>query len=85
MQTVQVNVNRSKLVNMLQALSYSDKMDIYSELKKTLFESRFDKLLKSLRTEELSLEAITETVDEVRQARYEQGRQCNAYCQVHRF
>jgi len=34
MQTVQVNVNRSKLVNMLQALSYSDKMDIYSELKK---------------------------------------------------
>ena len=76
MQTVQVNVNRSKLVNMLQALSYSDKMDIYSELKKTLFESRFDKLLKSLRTEDLSLEAITETVDEVRQARYEQGRQC---------
>ena len=76
MQTVQLNVNRSQLVNMLQTLNYSDKMDIYTELKKTLFENRFDKLLKSLRTEELSLEAITEAVDEVRQKRYEQGRQC---------
>jgi len=75
MQTVQLNLDRGQLVSVLQAMSYPDKVDIYAELKKELFVNRYDKLLKSLRTDELSLEDITEAVDDVRQNRYEKAMQ----------
>jgi hypothetical protein len=56
-------------------MNESDKVAIYKELKKNLFVNRFEKLLKSLQTDELSLEDITKEVEEVRKERYENGKQ----------
>lgn len=38
-------------------------------------ESRFDRLLKSVRTDELSMDDITREVEAVRQEQYEKGKQ----------
>jgi ATP-dependent helicase/DNAse subunit B len=46
-----------------------DKLEIYKELKKTLFLNRFENLLKSLKTENLSWEDITKEVETVRKER----------------
>ena len=49
-----------------------DRLEIYDRLRKSLFVSRFDRLLDAVRTDELSLEDITKEVEAVRQMRYEQ-------------
>ena len=45
------------------------------ELKKSLFLKRFNKLLKSTRTDELTMDEITNEVESVRKQRYEVGTQ----------
>ena len=45
------------------------------ELKKSLFLKRFNKLLKSTRTDELTMDEITNEVESVRKQRYEKGTQ----------
>ncbi len=75
MRTIQLNLNRGQFVSIIRTLDDSDKLMIYRELKKELFLKRFEGLLKSLRTDELSLEDITKEVETVRQRRYEKGKQ----------
>ncbi|KAA6351950.1 hypothetical protein EZS27_000747 [termite gut metagenome] len=75
MDTVQLNVERNQFYGLLQTLDNSDKMEIYKFLKKLLFRDRMENLLESLKTNELSMEDITEVVEEVRQERYDRGIQ----------
>jgi hypothetical protein len=75
MNTMQLNVEKGQFFGMLQTLDDSAKMETYKFLKKILFRGRMDNLLESLRTDELSMEDITAAVEEVRQERYESGRQ----------
>jgi hypothetical protein len=60
---------------LLQNLDNSDKWETYKFLKKILFQESMENLLKSLQTDNLSIEDITEAVEEVRQERYENGKQ----------
>ena len=60
---------------MLLNLQSSDQMEIYKFLKKRLFKQKMDNVLQSFRTDELSMEDITQAVEEVRWERYELGRQ----------
>jgi hypothetical protein len=75
MNTMQLNIEKSQFFGLLQTLDDSDKWEAYKFLKKILFRERMENLLDSLHTDELSMEDITEAVEEVRQERYDSGKQ----------
>ena len=72
METIQLNLNKQQFFRILQAMDERDRLEIYDRLRKSLFVSRFDRLLDAVRTDELSLEDITKEVEAGRQKRYEQ-------------
>ena len=76
MRTIQLNLEKSQFLGIFNTMNYADKLEIYNDLKKSLFLSRFDNLLKSLKTDELSMDDITKEVEFVRKKRYEEGKQC---------
>jgi hypothetical protein len=63
------------LIDVLQKLSYADKYEIYKFLKKQLFKDKMENLWASVQPNDLSIEDITELVEEVRQERYISGKQ----------
>ncbi|MDR0863590.1 MAG: hypothetical protein LBO74_01500 [Candidatus Symbiothrix sp.] len=69
METIQLNLKKSQFINIFRSMNDMDKLEIYKELKKTLFLNRFENLLKSLKTENLSWEDITKEVETVRKER----------------
>lgn len=72
MDTIQLNISKQQFFGMLQAMPEQDKLEVFDRLRKSLFVSRFDRLLRSVRTDELSLEDITREVEAVRQEHYEE-------------
>jgi len=75
METLQLNVEKSQFVDFIQTLNVSDKLKIYDALKKSLLCDRMENLLNTFDSDELSMEEITETIETVRQKRYEKGKQ----------
>ena len=75
METIQVNINKKQFISAVRSMSDADKLEIYKELKKNLFLNRFNHLLKSLKTNQLSMEDISKEVKTVRRKRYENGEQ----------
>jgi len=75
METLQLNIEKNQFIGLLQTLSVSDKLEMYSVLKKSLLCDRMENLLNSFDSDELSMEDITETIETVRQERYEKGKQ----------
>jgi hypothetical protein len=75
MRTVNIELDKSQFIRIINRLDDKDKMDIFYELRKSLFLKRFNKLLKSTRTSKLSLDVITKEVESVRKNRYEKGKQ----------
>ena len=75
METLQLNIEKSQFVGLLQTLSVSDKFEIYNTLRKSLLCDRMENLLNTIDADDLSIEEITETIETVRQERYEKGIQ----------
>ena len=75
MNTLQVNLEKNQFVGLLQTLSISDKLEMYGVLKKSLLCDRMENLLNTIDADGLSLDEITETVETVRQERYEKSKQ----------
>ena len=75
MRTINLELDKSQFIKMLNKLDDKDKLEIFNELKKSLFLKRFNQLLNSTRTSDLTLEEITEEVESVRKQRYEKGDQ----------
>jgi len=75
MGTLQLNIEKNQFVGLLQTLNVSDKLEMYDVLKKSLLCDRMENLLNSFDSDELSMEDITETIEAVRQERYETGKQ----------
>ena len=75
MDTIQLNISKQQFVGLIQSMPEKDRLDIFDRLRKSLFVSRFDRLLKSVRTDELSLDDITREVETVRQEHYEKRQQ----------
>ena len=75
MDTIQLNISKQQFFGMLQAMPEQDKLEVFDRLRKSLFISRFDRLLKSVRTDELSMDDITREVEAVRQEHYEERKQ----------
>ncbi len=75
METINISLDKNQFIKIINGLEEKDKLEIYFELRKTLFLQRFNKLLQSAKTNELSLEEITREVESVRKSRYEKGKQ----------
>jgi len=75
MKAVSIELDKSQFFKIINQLDDNDKFELYNELKKSLFLKRFNKLLKSTRTDELTMDEITNEVESVRKQRYEEGSQ----------
>ena len=74
MDTIQLNISKQQFFGMLQAMPEQDQLEVFERLRKSLFVSRFDRLLKAARTDELSMDDITREVEAVREAHYEERK-----------
>lgn len=75
MEAINIELDKSQFFKIINQLDDNDKFELYTELKKSLFLKRFNKLLESTRTEELTMDEITKEVESVRKQRYEEDRQ----------
>lgn len=75
MKTVNIELDKNQFIRIIKSLDDNDKLEIFKELKKSLFLKRFNKLLNSTKTDELTFEDITKEVESVRKNRYEKGEQ----------
>ena len=75
MKAINIEINQSKFLKIIHQLDDKDKMELYNELKKSLFLKRYNILLQSTETDELTLDEITKEVESVRKQRYEEGEQ----------
>lgn len=75
MKTISIELDKNQFIRIINKLAENDKLEIFNELKKSLFLSRFQNLLDSTKTDELTLDEITKEVESVRTKRYEKGKQ----------
>jgi len=75
MKAINIELDKSQFFNLINQLDDNDKFELFIKLKKSLFLKRFNKLLKSTQTDELTLDDITKEVESVRKKRYEEGKQ----------
>lgn len=62
----QLSLNFEQILALVKQLPYPEKMQLSQELEKELLNSKLTVLLESFRTDELSLETITQEVEAVR-------------------
>ncbi|MCK9207886.1 MAG: hypothetical protein M0P66_12305, partial [Salinivirgaceae bacterium] len=75
MRTINIELDKNQFIKIINGLDEKDKLEIFNELKKSLFLKRFNKLLEATKTDELTLDEITKEVELVRKERYEKGKQ----------
>lgn len=66
----QLSLNFEQVLALVKQLPYSEKLQLSQELEKEVLNSRLTALLDSGKTDELSLETITEEVEAVRSEIY---------------
>ncbi len=62
----QLSLNFEQILALVKQLPYPEKMQLSQELEKEVLNSKLTVLLESFRTDELSLETITQEVEAVR-------------------
>lgn len=72
---VNIEIDKNQFIGIINRLDDSDKLEIFNELKKSLFLKRFSNLLQSTKTDGLTMDEITKEVDLVRKSRYDKGEQ----------
>lgn len=75
MKTVNIELNKSQFIKVINKLDEKDKLELFNELKKTLFLTRYNTLLQEIQNQDLDFDDITKEVEAVRKKRYEEGRQ----------
>ena len=75
MKTINIEMDKRQFMKIINKLDDKDKLELFNELKKSLFLKRFNKLLASTKTDELTMDEITKEVESVRTKRYEKGQQ----------
>lgn len=62
----QLSLNFEQILALVKQLPYPEKLQLSQELEKEVLNSKLTALLESFRTDELSLETITQEVEAVR-------------------
>jgi hypothetical protein len=70
--TYQLTLNFDQILDLVKQLPESDKIKLSKELEKETLNQKLTQLLETFKTDELSLETITEEVEEVRAKIYGQ-------------
>ena len=70
--TYQLTLNFDQILDLVKQLPESDKIQLSKELEKETLNHKLTQLLETFKTGELSLETITEEVEEVRAEIYGQ-------------
>ncbi|MFM6061033.1 MAG: type II toxin-antitoxin system VapB15 family antitoxin [Microcystis panniformis] len=70
--TYQLSLNFDQILDLVKQLPESDKIQLSKELEKETLNHKLTQLLETFKTDELSLETITEEVEEVRAEIYGQ-------------
>jgi hypothetical protein len=70
--TYQLTLNFDQVLDLVKQLPESDKIKLSKELEKETLNQKLTQLLETFKTDELSLETITEEVEEVRDKIYGQ-------------
>ena len=68
---VSISIDFSQLKTVISQCNLEEKLELFQLLEKATFSVRFNKLLNSVQTDELSLEDITQEVEAVRQTNYD--------------
>ena len=71
---LQIDLTFEQILSMVKQLPRQQKIKLSKELEKEGIESKLSSLLKTFRTDELSLETLTEEVESVRQEIYAQQK-----------
>ena len=71
---LQIDLTFEQILSMVKQLPRQQKIKLSKELEKEGIESKLTSLLKTFRTDELSLETLTEEVESVRQEIYAQQK-----------
>lgn len=74
MKSYNIQIDKSQIFSILSQMSDNDKVDLLKKLQESTWLKRFEKLLTSLRTDEISIDDITKEVEEVRQKRFNEGK-----------
>ncbi len=69
--TINIELDKVQLIDIIGQLEIRDKIELLDLLRQNTFLARFQRLLKDLRTDDLSLDEITQEVEKVRQNRYD--------------
>ena len=72
--TINIELDKVQLIDIIGQLEIRDKIELLDLLRQNTFLARFQRLLKDLRTDDLSLDEITQEVEKVRQNRYDTGK-----------
>ncbi|MFM8305848.1 MAG: type II toxin-antitoxin system VapB15 family antitoxin [Microcystis aeruginosa] len=70
--TYQLTLNFDQILDLVKQLPESDKIQLSKELEKETLNHKLTQLLETFKTDELSLETITEEVEKVRAEIYGQ-------------
>lgn len=68
---LKLNLTFDQILSLVKQLPNQEKIKLYKELEKEGIETKLSKLLKTFRTDELSMDTIKEEVEIVRQQIYE--------------
>ena len=71
---LQIDLTFEQILSMVKQLPRQQKIKLSKELEKEGIETKLSSLLKTFRTDELSLETLTEEVESVRQEIYAQQK-----------
>ena len=67
----QLNLNYDQILSLVKMLPIQQKISLTKELEKEGIDSKLSKLLKTFKTDKLSLKTISQEVEKVRQEMYD--------------
>lgn len=71
---LQIDLSFDQILSMVRQLPPRQKLKLSKELEKEVIDSKLSRLLKTFKTNELDMEAITEEVESVRQEIYDRQK-----------
>jgi hypothetical protein len=71
---IKVDITFEQILSLVRQLPKKEKIRLTKELEREVIDSKLSELLKEFKTNELSLETISQEVEIVRQARYERKK-----------
>lgn len=67
---ININIETEQIIDAASKMTLEDKLKLYDKIKDDIFEYRFNEILDSMKTSEITEEEILQEVEHVRSERY---------------